>query len=76
MLAFALDCCSICPLVRSVQRDGMMVKTKNVVRLAPPTPCIREATYAVSTQEVVTAVSEALTLESFFFLSQWVTKEE
>lgn len=47
---------------------GMMVETRNVVRLAPPTTRGGEATHAASAHEVVTAVSKPQRLESFFFL--------
>lgn len=55
----------------------MMVETRNVVRLAPPTTLAGEATHAASAHEVVTAVSKPQRLEFFFFvMSQWVTEEE
>lgn len=43
------------------------METRNVVRLAPPTPLTGEATHAASAHEVVTAVSKPQRLEVVFF---------
>lgn len=88
-LVFELDRCLgaprnlwTCLLVSSswVILVGMMVETRNAVRLAPPTPHAREATHAASAASRSRDSCQHKRWRVFFCfvfsMSQWVTKEE